>query len=328
MQESANGIVLTGIELPSLQRIEPAKLLNLLPSLVKAKKAFKPIKRSATATVYTKGGSQYSYDYATLTDIKESIDPALFANGLNMIYIIHSCDVRPKLRAMLIHESGEMIESEYPLILRADLQDPKLPASIPTYSVDTHQTFGAAITYAMKYLTIALLGLSSVDDDNATVLEYAQGRQEIPKAKSKPKVQDKPANGNGDPRSVCMAIASQMGISAIRFDEIAKTMYAETADWNIAEMTPDQWKAFTAHWKGIEKPSSGASWAERIKLYPAELQSSILKLLGIQDISQVETEWKLTWNMVSILRQAKMKMLVTELQLERYHEKNRIKGKM
>lgn len=114
---------------------------ELVKSLVKAKASFGAIKKD-------KRNPAFKTSYASLDAILAAVDPSLCANGLVVIQTFEAGEA-PVLVSRLIHESGEVIESRYPLPV---IGDP--------------QKFGAAITYARRYSICALLGVTADEDDD------------------------------------------------------------------------------------------------------------------------------------------------------------------
>lgn len=114
---------------------------NLIKALVKATAEFEPIKK-------TKKGMHGS-DYAPLDVCIAATKPALNKNGLVVVQpTVAEGDTL--LVTKLMHESGEILESTYPL---------------PIGSNPQHN--GSAQTYARRYTYCSLLGVSSEDDDDA-----------------------------------------------------------------------------------------------------------------------------------------------------------------
>jgi hypothetical protein len=93
--------------------------------------------------------------YATLDGLLAKVRPVLNKHGLAVAqFPSQSDDGSPTLVTLLLHESGERIEYEAPLLLTK--QDA--------------QGQGSAITYMRRYALAAMLGISDQDDDdgNAT----------------------------------------------------------------------------------------------------------------------------------------------------------------
>ena len=89
--------------------------------------------------------------YATLDNMIDETKPLLKKHGLTVMQFPGGDGEKVTVRTMILHESGEFIESE-PLTLKAVKMDP--------------QGAGSAITYARRYSYAAALSLSLGDDDD------------------------------------------------------------------------------------------------------------------------------------------------------------------
>lgn len=89
--------------------------------------------------------------YATLDNIIDETRPILHKHGLTVMQFPGGDGEKITVRTMVMHESGEWIESE-PLTLKPTKLDP--------------QGAGSAITYARRYSYAAALSLSLGDDDD------------------------------------------------------------------------------------------------------------------------------------------------------------------
>jgi hypothetical protein len=87
--------------------------------------------------------------YADLTSVWEACRTPLHANGLAVVQAPEPCEIGIQLRTMLMHKSGEWIDSV--LIIPAAQQSP--------------QGYGSAMSYARRYALAAMLGVVSEDDD-------------------------------------------------------------------------------------------------------------------------------------------------------------------
>src|SRR4051794_9697062 len=114
----------------------------IFKALIEAQKAMGPVKKEARGN-YGK--------YATLDTVIDVIDEPLHANGLTYVQLVDVRDGQPILITKLIHaESGDTIESVYPLVTK-EANDP--------------QKLGGSLTYARRYSLMAILGLAPEDDD-------------------------------------------------------------------------------------------------------------------------------------------------------------------
>ena len=96
-----------------------------------------------------------SYKYADLAEVMDCIRGPLSSNGLALIHQIDNDEKRGViLKTSLIHVSGEMVESFYPL---------------PDPSKVKAQDFGSALTYARRYSVSCLIGIASEEDDDGEI---------------------------------------------------------------------------------------------------------------------------------------------------------------
>jgi hypothetical protein len=116
--------------------------------------------------------------YATLASIWTSIREPLTANGLSITQLIEEYDGRLVLQTLLLHASGQSLQSTYPI--RPVKDDP--------------QGIGSAISYARRYSIAAMGGaVSDEDDDGAEASKPAkpQVQQATPKPAQAPVLEAK-----------------------------------------------------------------------------------------------------------------------------------------
>ena len=99
----------------------------------------------------------FKSSYADLASIWDACREALNKNGLCVIQRTDFDGAEIWLETMLLHTSGDMITSRYPL--RPMKQDP--------------QGFGSALTYAKRYTLAAMVGVVADEDDDGNA---ASGR--------------------------------------------------------------------------------------------------------------------------------------------------------
>ena len=121
----------------------------LIKALIQAKLDFKPIPKD-------KVNPHFKSKYSTLDAILAAVEPALHANGLCIVQRIDGI----LLSTELWHESGEKIESQYPL---PEVSDP--------------QKFGSAITYARRYAVTALLSVTADEDEDGNAASAPAKKQ-------------------------------------------------------------------------------------------------------------------------------------------------------
>lgn len=129
---------------------------ELAAALAKAQAAFGPVKKERTARINSAKGN-YSYRYADLSDVLDSVRKSLAANGLAIVQPITWTDGHAWLATRLIHSSGQWIESVYPL-----------------GNYDRPQEMGSAITYARRYTLTALLGIAADEDDDGNTAQDSE----------------------------------------------------------------------------------------------------------------------------------------------------------
>ncbi|OMD92742.1 ERF family protein [Paenibacillus odorifer] len=119
-------------------------IVNLAKSLVAFNKEVKIIEKDGK-------NPHFKNDYATLDTIINEVRPVLAKHGLVIMQFPGGDGDKYTLRTMLMHESGEWIESE-PLTMRPVKNDP--------------QGIGSCTTYARRYSLSAMLSLNTGEDDD------------------------------------------------------------------------------------------------------------------------------------------------------------------
>lgn len=100
----------------------------------------------------------FKSQYTSLDHMIDETKPILTKHGLTIMQFPGGDGERITVRTMILHTSGEWMESE-PLTLKAVKTDP--------------QGAGSAITYARRYSYAAALSLSLGDDDDGNASSYA-----------------------------------------------------------------------------------------------------------------------------------------------------------
>lgn len=116
----------------------------------------------------------FKSQYTSLDHMIDVTKPLLHKHGLTVMQFPGGDGEKITVRTMILHDSGEWIESE-PLTLKAVKTDP--------------QGAGSAITYARRYSYAAALSLSLGDDDDGNGASQAPAQ---PKTQSKPSNEPKP----------------------------------------------------------------------------------------------------------------------------------------
>lgn len=133
----------------------------------------------------------FKNNYASLDNIVEEIRPILQKHGLSVLQIPGGDGENVIMKTMLLHESGEWLESE-PLVMRPVKNDP--------------QGMGSCITYARRYSLCSMLSLSTgIDDDGNAASQPTQPAQKpqysVPQGTThtpQPQTPKEPTNGNSN----------------------------------------------------------------------------------------------------------------------------------
>lgn len=109
----------------------------------------------------------FKNNYATLDNIVEVIRPLLAKQGVIVMQIPGGDGENVIMKTMLLHESGEYMESEA-LIMRPAKNDP--------------QGVGSCITYARRYSLCSMLSLSTGEDDDGNHASQPQRATQAPQS--------------------------------------------------------------------------------------------------------------------------------------------------
>jgi hypothetical protein len=127
---------------------------EIAAALVAFTEAVGPVPKNRTGKISGKNkhGESYSYTYAyaDLSDQREHARAALVANGLSVVQSVASDGGQVAIQSLLMHKSGQWIESDTLLI--------------PTDG--SAQAQGSAMTYGKRYQYGALLGIAGEEDDD------------------------------------------------------------------------------------------------------------------------------------------------------------------
>ena len=125
-----------------------AAIAALNEALAKAQGEFPDIKRERTVEVQTKTGGKYTFSYAPLDLIMSTVRPTLAKHGLSVVQIL---EPGPSLRTELRHAAGGVIGGSFPFT-----------------APENAQQLGSLITYLRRYCLVALLGLTTEEDDDGS----------------------------------------------------------------------------------------------------------------------------------------------------------------
>ena len=129
---------------------------KLWAALARAQTEIENVSKNKTVKVRMKSGGEYSYEYATLDAVLDSIRKPLAKNELSVVqFLIQTAPGKMALRTTIGHSSGEELNSDMPIVVESD-GDRMRPM----------QSLGSAITFARRYSLQNMFMLSADDDDD------------------------------------------------------------------------------------------------------------------------------------------------------------------
>ncbi|PHB05525.1 recombinase [Bacillus wiedmannii] len=171
----------------------------------------------------------FKNNYATLDTIIDEIRPTLSKHGLSIMQIPSGDGQNVTLKTLLLHESGEWLESDA-LTMKPVKNDP--------------QAVGSCITYARRYSLAAFLSLNTGEDDDGNGATYGKDK---PKPKgnsgqtpSKPQGSNGNGNGKASEKQMKMIHAKIAHISALTKTEkqtIEDTLKGNIGTDNLSEIS-------------------------------------------------------------------------------------------
>lgn len=184
---------------------------KLAAALVKAQAEMPAVEPDST-------NPHYRSKFVSLGHLLAKVRPVLNRHGVGVVQYPSRDENGPTLVTILLHESGERLESEAPLLLPK--QDP--------------QGQGSAITYMRRYALAAALGISDQEDDDGN------GASEDKATKGKPKPA-KPAT-NGKPHisaADAKKLRESVKASGVPVDQVALKLTAIGVS-KLDELTTEQ----------------------------------------------------------------------------------------
>jgi len=130
-------------------------------------------KFQAEVPVIPKDGQAYGYKYAPLDTVIEHIRKPLAKHGLSFMHLVGN---NGSVSCLLLHESGEYIQSDYIA----------LPSDNSNNRTTPVQQMGSSITYAKRYTLSAMLGLATDEDNDAAKPAPKKQAQQAKRAELKP----------------------------------------------------------------------------------------------------------------------------------------------
>lgn len=191
-----------------LEPVENTDRSELFEALARAQANFDQVKKSGKANIPTKSGTNYTYNFAKLSDVLGATIPALNAEGIYFSqhpnYSLNGNGAMVTIVSTLSHKSGAEISHE----------------SIPLfYNMNDAKQAGSVMTYLRRYGACQLLGIEGDDDDDAQVAtmnnSYNNYKSKQPAAKQVPRQaqqaprQPQQAQGQAKPVETTQPVAEQ-----------------------------------------------------------------------------------------------------------------------
>lgn len=147
--------------------LRSGQISKITEALSKAQGSIEEIVKDQTATVLTKAGGTYTYDYLGLPGLIKLIKKPMSDNGLALVFSASAINGVPVTIGLLTHTSGEWIRVTCPIFM----DDKKM------------QSLGSAKTYSRRYIIQDLFNISADEDDDGN---KASGLQASINQKPKP----------------------------------------------------------------------------------------------------------------------------------------------
>ena len=153
----------------------------------------------------------FKSDYVTLDKLILSTREILQKNGLSVLQFPSTEDNKIGVKTMLLHESGEFIESDLLYMIPSKANDP--------------QQAGSLITYLRRYSYQAILNLATGEDDDGNKATYGQN---APTRSSSSKGNNTPTRSktlSEDQIKALYEVSEKAGYSAARLVALVKAKY-------------------------------------------------------------------------------------------------------
>lgn len=188
--------------LEGLTPVENTDKSELFDALARAQGNFEQVKKSGKANIPTKSGTNYTYNFAKLSDVLGATIPALNAEGIYFSqhpnYSLNGNGAMVTIVSTLSHSSGASISHE----------------SIPLfYNMNDAKQAGSVMTYLRRYGACQLLGIEGDDDDDAHVAtmnnSYNNYKSKQPATKQAPRQPQQATQAQAKPVQPTTPVAEQ-----------------------------------------------------------------------------------------------------------------------
>ncbi len=238
---------------------------NIYEALAAFQGELKPMEKTGHVEFATKTGGKMSFDYTPLGEIMAKIYPLLAKNGLSVRHEVtvngveaivthetYNEDTKATLEH-IIEESGKKeTTNNYGGIIKNQIRSGVVKIGQSGEMKDT----GAAITYARRYTLTMVLGISSEEDKDVSLLEqsgknaiqfaYIRAKKGLDEAKTQKDLDKATEVLKKDLAQVNAGKAGALGLSKESYEDLI--MYAGTRALQIKEgidinqptLTPDE----------------------------------------------------------------------------------------
>lgn len=216
---------------------------KIAPALAKAQAEMSNPPKTKTANV-----GKYKYRYADLAEIIDHVRATLGKHGLAVTQIVDGA----MLRTLLMHESGQTLESRYDLPAQAAAQE-----------------MGSAITYARRYSLCAILGIAAEEDDDGEKAMDAGKTGNDEEAKDRDELIERMGASNLGPIHILNYVkAHKLGLAVKDLDSLSIAAVRSLLE---------QWAEVVASAKPIQIQPPDATPAEK----PKEPEATKIDLSGL-----------------------------------------------
>ncbi|MCX6162817.1 MAG: ERF family protein [Ignavibacteriae bacterium] len=137
---------------------------KIFTSLANFQQEYEQIKFDATVKVQTKSGGTYSFQYATLSNIIQTLRPCLSKHGLSVFQSTEVIENRTFLHTFLNHVSGEQLKSSIEVFTHS--QKITSDGKIVSFQM-SNQDFAAELSYKKRYQISLITGTVADEDTDA-----------------------------------------------------------------------------------------------------------------------------------------------------------------
>ncbi|PES22274.1 recombinase [Bacillus anthracis] len=170
----------------------------------------------------------FKNNYATLDTIIDEIRPILSKHGLSIMQIPSGDGQNVTLKTLLLHESGEWLESDE-LTMKPVKNDP--------------QAVGSCITYARRYSLAAFLSLNTGEDDDGNGATYGKGNKQNQKSnrgQAPNRLQGNSSNGKASEKQLKMIQAKIAHVATLTQTDkqmVEETLKNQVGFTNLSEIS-------------------------------------------------------------------------------------------